>query len=75
MNLHDRDLTRADARQAIQDAKRALGGLNHLAVAGAAHADQMDVRTATLLASVRGAALELINVLGHSALQLPEEET
>jgi hypothetical protein len=69
------DLTRADARKAIEQTKRALGGLNHLAIAGAAHADQMSMSTMTRLTTAHGAILELINVLGQSALQLPEEET
>jgi hypothetical protein len=74
MTVPGRDLTRADARHAIQEARRTLGALNHLAIAGTAHVDEMGVSTATMLASVRGAALELINVLGQAALQLPEED-
>lgn len=69
-----RDLTRADAREAIEDTKRALGGLNHVAVAGLLHCDD-GTSAMTKLVATYDLAVALVGVLGLFALQLPEEES
>jgi hypothetical protein len=74
MTVPGRDLTRADARQAIKDAKRALGGLNHLAIAGLLQADG-DLSTMAKLVATYDLTVTLVDdILGLFALQLPEEE-
>ena len=68
------DLTRDDAVIAIAAARRALGGLGHLAIAGVLHSvTDADLRPAMLLVTTgEAAAKDLVEQLGEFALQLPE---
>lgn len=69
-----RDLTRADARREIEETRRRLGVLNHLAIAGLLDSNPDDLFTAMSdLVAFHQVALNLIDLLGKSALQLPEE--
>lgn len=73
--MHPRDLTRADAERAIEETKRALGGLQHLAVAGLLGSIEDDLAPAMVrLVSIHSAAIALIEILGDSAQQLPWDE-
>jgi hypothetical protein len=68
-----RDLNRADAVQATQDAYRAVGVLNHLAIAGVLHIDDADYCTQlTLLTKMDEVLRGCIECLSEAALQLPE---
>ena len=67
------DLTRADAEEAIADVLRALGGLSHLAMAGALHAEpaaELPGRL-MLLTQAKASVEALVGLLGDSARRLP----
>ena len=76
MTVPGRDLTRADARDAINETKRALGGLHHIAVAGMLNEGEDLIARMSGLVATRDLIVHLIDdILGRFALQLPEEET
>lgn len=67
-----RDLTRGDARAAIEDVRRAMAVLSHLAIAGLLHANHQSLSGMRRLSAAESIASDLAKVLALSALQLPE---
>jgi hypothetical protein len=72
--MTDRDLTRADAERALEQVRHALGGLQHLAIAGVLHTNDSPAQPMCRLVSTFDAVGVLVDILGEWALQLPEVE-
>lgn len=73
-----RDHNRADARKAVDDARRAFGLLAHLAIAGTIHATEEQGRLYNAMAAVvtaESAVQGLLLFLGEAAMQLPDDGT